>query len=259
MQPRLGVPGRNPRDPGLGVTDTKEVHTIQTMIVNGGPNDGFNYLPAAPVTWTPKAYTNAALYDPSHPFNRAHDPYRRGLPLPGGRLQIGTIQLNVEAHEGIIAPPSQAPAGYASHWQLLLNHLAQPANQINSALERDVSHRSRESNTSYAARINRVLTARANAAVNASKPHPHDIFRGKMYFNYPYISQRSLRLRVNGMTGRLALTNPAGGRAVWASTNPAVATVDSKGVVRPVAKGNAKIRVTNVDGDVDEIPVTVDS
>src|SRR5215204_6211634 len=33
-QPRLGLPGRDPRDPGLGVTDTREQHTIQTMIVN---------------------------------------------------------------------------------------------------------------------------------------------------------------------------------------------------------------------------------
>jgi len=258
-QPRLGLPGRDPRDPGLGVTDTREQHTIQTMIVNGGPNDGFNYLSAPPVTWVPRAFTNQALYDPSHPFNRAHDPKRRGLPLPGNRLQIGTIQQNVEAHEGIIAPPRQAPAGYGSHWQMLLNHLLRPANQINAPLEREVSHRSRETNAQYAARLSRLMAAKVQAATVASQPHPHDIFRGAMYFNYPYIHQRSLRLLVKGQSGKLALTNPAGGRAVWVSVNPAVAKVDSSGKVSPVAQGRTIIRVTNVDGDVDEIPVIVDA
>ncbi|MDQ3775002.1 MAG: Ig-like domain-containing protein [Pseudomonadota bacterium] len=257
VQPRLNRPGHDPRDPGLGVSDARESHTIQTRIVGGGPNEGFNFLDAAPLTWTPQAFSNEALYDPTHPFFRAHDASRRGLPLPGGRPQIGQIQVNVEAHEGIIAAPPRAPAGYASHWGLLLNHLAVPANQINIPLERDVSHRSNETNAQYGARLQRFLTARVTAAQNASRPHAPDIFRGTPYFNYPYIDPRTLRLRINGAPVRLTLSNPRGGRTVWASDNPAVATVNAGGVVSPVAQGRTTIRVTNADGDIDEISLEV--
>lgn len=254
-QPRLGRPGRDPRDPGLGTSQTSERHTLQTKVVSGGPNDGFNFVESPPVTWTTLAFTSQALYDPSHPFFRAHDPMRRGLPLPGGRLQIGTIQKNVEAHEGIIAPPHGAPAGYASHHQALLNYLR--AHPINRVVERDVSHISREPNLNYATRINGYITRQTQLATAASQPHPKNIFPGPMYFNYPFITPRTLRIRVGTGTHQLNLTNPAG-KARWASTNPAIATVDARGIVRPVAQGRAIIRVTNADGDTDEIPVTVD-
>ena len=253
-QPRLGIPGLIPGDAGLGISKHDGVHTVTTRIVNGGPNAGYNYLDAAPVTWTTRVFINGALYDPSHPFNRAHDPARRGTPLPGGRLQIGTIRTNVEAHEGVIVPPRGAPANYASHHQALVNHLRR--NPINSVVERDVSHPSVETNQNYARRIDTVVRRLIERAKDASRPHPKDIFPGPMYFNYPYINSRSLRLIVGGSSAQMTVTNPAGGTK-WASTNPAVARIDGNGKVKPVAAGSAVIRVTNRDGDVDEIPVTV--
>jgi len=240
--------------PSLGVSSVTERHTIQTNVVPGGPNTGFNWVEQAPVTWNTRAFTNQALYDQSHPFFRAHDPARRGRPLPNGRLEIGTIRQNVEAHEGVISPPPGAPPGYASHQQALLNHLR--ANPINPRVERDVSHTSRESNRDYGNRINRFVTNQIQAAKTASAPHPRDIFGGSMYFNYPFITSRSLRLLVGGRSADLTVTNPAG-RTRWSSSNEPVATVDGNGTVRPRGPGNALIRVTNKDGDVDEIPVTV--
>ena len=253
-QPRLGRAGRQARDPGLGVSPLTENHNIRTRIVNGGPNAGFNYLEDAPVTWTTRAFTSNALYDSSHPFFRAHDPARRGRPLPGGRLDIATIRQNVEAHEGVISPPAGAPAGYASHQQALLNYLR--ANPINTLAERDVSHTSRESNRDYANRINTYVNRRITDAKAAAAVHPSDITRGAMAFNYPFITSRSLRLLVKGRSGQLTVDNPAG-RTRWSSSDPRVATIDGNGTVRPVAQGRAIIRVTNADGDVDEIPVTV--
>ena len=258
IQPRLGRPGVDARDPGLGTSTATADHNVKTAVIPSGPNSGFNVLVEAPVTWHPKAFSNNALYDPSHPFYRAHDPSRRGSPLPGNRLPIATIKMNVEAHEGIVAPPAQAGPAYASHWQQVINHLAQPGNQINIPLERDVSHQSKETNVNYGARVGRFINTRVEAAKLASRPHPPDIFKGSVYSNYPYIQQRSLHLLANRQAGRLALTNPAGGRVTWTSSNPAAATVDAKGIVRPVGQGTTTIRVTNVDGDVDEINVVVD-
>lgn len=254
-QPRLNRPGRHRDDPGLGASRVIAHRTTPSSTVPSGPNTGYNFLNVPPVTWESPAFTNNALYDPSHPFHRAHAPLRRGLPLPGGRLQIGTIQKNVEAHEGIIVPPHGAPPDYASHQQKLLNYLR--ANPINRLVERDVSHTSRESNQDYRGRIAEFVKTRTAAAQAASEPHPLNIFPGHMYFEYPFISPRTLRIRVGSGTHQLNLTNPAG-KARWASTNPAVATVDARGVVRPVSRGRAIIRVTNADGDIDEIPVMVD-
>ena len=253
-EPRLGRPGRQALDPGLGVSPLTEQHNIRTRVVGGGPNAGFSFLDGPPVRWTTSAFTSNALYDSSHPFFRAHDPARRGRPLPGGRLEIATIRQNVEAHEGVISPPAGAPAGYASHQQALLNYLR--ANPINILAERDVSHTSRESNLNYANRINGYVNNRIAAAKAAAAIHPRDITRGAMTFNYPYITSRSLRLLVKGRSGQLIVHNPAG-KARWSSSDPRIATVDGSGVVRPVAQGRAIIRVTNADGDVDEIPVTV--
>jgi hypothetical protein len=170
-------------------------------------------------------------------------------------LEIGTIRQNVEAHEGVISPPAGVPSGFASHQQALLNFLA--ANPINAVVERDVSHISKEPNQNYGMRINTFVTRQIQAAKAASAAHPKDIFPGPMYFNYPYITSRSFHLLVGGRSGRLTVNNPAGGTK-WASSDPSIARVDSSGVVSPVAKGRATIRVTNADGDIDEIPVTVD-
>lgn len=253
-EPRLRRPGRQARDPGLGVSPLTEQHNIRTRIVGGGPNAGFNFLDGPPVTWTTRAFTSQALYDSSHPFFRAHDPARRGNPLPNGRLSIATIRQNVEAHEGVISPPPTAPAGYASHQQALLNYLR--ANPINTLAERDVSHTSKESNRDYANRINSYVNSRIASAQAAAAVHPSDITRGAMTFNYPYITSRSLRLLVKGRSGQLTVHNPAG-KARWSSSDPRIATIDGNGTVRPVAPGRTIIRVTNADGDVDEIPVTV--
>jgi hypothetical protein len=253
-RPRLRRPGRLAGDPGLGVSPLTENHNIRTMIVRDGPNAGYNYLADPPVTWTTRAFTNQALYDSSHPFFRAHDPARRGRPLPGGRLDIATIQQNVEAHEGVISPPRGAPAGYASHQQALLNYLR--SNPINTLAERDVSHSSKESNRNYANRVNTYVTKRITDAKAAAAAHPRDITRGAMTFNYPYITSRSLRLLVKGRSTQLSVDNPAG-KTRWSSSDPRIATIDGNGTVRPVAQGRAIIRVTNGDGDVDEIPVTV--
>jgi hypothetical protein len=228
---------------------------IKPRVVGTGPNTGFNFVEGAPVTWNTRAFTNEALYDRTHPFFRAHDSARRGRPLPGRRLEIATIRQNVEAHEGVITPPAGVPSGYASHQQALLNFLA--ANPINAVVERDVSHVSKEPHQNYGMRINTFVTRQIQAAQAASAAHPKDIFPGPMYFNYPYITSRSFRLLVGGRSGRLTVNNPAGG-TTWASSDPSIARVDSSGVVRPVAKGRATIRVTNKDGDIDEIPVTVD-
>ena len=251
VQPRLVGPSGFP---GLGVSPLTETHLIRTKVVATGPNSGFNFVEVAPVTWNTRAFTNEALYDRSHPFFRAHDPARRGRPLPGRRLEIGTIRQNVEAHEGVISPPAGVPPGYASHQQALLNFLA--ANPINAVAERDVSHTSKEPNGNYASRINAFVNRQIQAAQAASAAHAKDIFPGPMYFNYPYITSRSLRLLVGRSSGRLTVNNPAGGTK-WASSDPSIARVDSSGVVRPVGKGSATIRVTNADGDVDEIPVIV--
>ena len=231
-----------------------ENQNIRTRVVNGGPNAVYNYLDDPPVTWTTQAFTSNALYDSSHPFFRAHDPARRGRPLPGGRLDIATIRQNVEAHEGVIRPPAGAPAGYASHQQALLNYLR--ANPINTLAERDVSHSSKESNRNYANRVNTYVNRRIADARAASAAHPRDITRGAMTFNYPYITSRSLRLLVKGRSAQLTVDNPAG-KTRWSSSDPRVATIDGNGAVRPVAQGRAIIRVTNAEGDVDEIPVTV--
>lgn len=254
VQPRLGRPGRQAGDPGLGVSPLLENHNVRTRIANGGPNAGYNYLDDPPVTWTTRAFTSNALYDSSHPFFRAHDPARRGRPLPGGRIDIATIRQNVEAHEGVISPPATAPAGYASHQQALINHLR--TNPINILAERDVSHTSVESNRDYANRINGYVNRRIAAAKAAAATHPRDITSGAMTFKYPYIHVRSLRLLVNGGSARLTVDNPAG-RTRWSSSDSKIATIDGNGTVRPVAQGRAIIRVTNADGDVDEIPVTV--
>ena len=254
VQPRLGRPGRQARDPGLGVSPLTEQHNVRTRIVGGGPNTGFNFLDVPPVTWTTRAFTSQALYDSSHPFFRAHDPARRGNPLPNGRLSIATIRQNVEAHEGVISPPAAAPAGYASHQQALLNYLR--ANPINLLAERDVSHTSKESNRDYANRISSYVNNRIASAKAAAAVHPTDITRGAMTFNYPYITSRSLRLLVKGRSAQLTVHNPAG-KTRWSSIDPRIATIDGNGTVRPVAQGRTTIRVTNADGDVDEIPVTV--
>lgn len=180
---------------------------------------------------------------------------RRGIPLPGGRLQIGFIQKNVEAHEGIISPPHGAPRGYAGHHQALLNYLR--AHPINAAVERDVSHISKEASTNYGNRINTFVVNQVRAALAASEPHPNNVYPGPMYFDYPFITPRRLRLNVRSGPGQLSINNRAGGTRL-SSSRPSVATVDARGAVRPVSPGITVIRVTNKDGDIDEITVTVD-
>ena len=253
-QPRINRPGLDPRDAGLGTSSVVGNFTIDTGVINDGPNQGYSYLRTPPVTWICRAFVNSALSDPSHPFFRAHDPARRGQPLPGNRLSIDIIRRNTEAHEGIIVPPRGAPANFASHQQKLLNHLR--ANPINSVAERDVAHSSVESNANYGTRIRKDVLRRIDQAKNASKPHPDDIVKGNTYFDYPYIHSRALRLRVGGMSAYLEVTNPAG-RTRWSSTNEQVVKIDGNGKARPTGPGNAFIRVTNKDGDMDEIPVTV--
>lgn len=253
-QPRIKRVGLDPRAAGLGTSTVVDKYDINARVVPEGPNEGYNYLTQPPVTWNCRAFANSALYDASHPFFRAHDPARRGRPLPSNRLSIDTIRRNTEAHEGIIVPPQGAPPNYASHQQKLLNHLR--TNPINAVAERDVSHRSVESNAAYGTRIRKDVLRRIDQAKNASKPHPDDIVKGNTYFDYPYIHSRALRLRVGGMSAYLEVTNPAG-RTRWSSTNEQVVKIDGNGKARPTGPGNAFIRVTNKDGDIDEIPVTV--
>jgi hypothetical protein len=261
----LGRTGQGPlasdprKNEDLGKSNTMHQFLGRSKSVIDGPNDGFNYLSDPPVSWTPQTFSCPALYDSTHPFFRAHDAATRGAPLPSNRLDIGQLQVNVEAHEGIIAPPPKAK-GYASHWQKLLKHLLQPQNLINIPLEADVSHASREASAAYHARLQRQISARMTAAENASTAHPKDIFPGDRYFNYPLIYPRSVNLQAGGAAVHLALSNPRGGHVRWKSAGPAIATVHvAAGTVSvaPVAAGATVIRVVNADGEADEIAVTV--
>ena len=253
-QPRIMRAGLDPKASGLGTSTVDYKYDIKSEVVPEGPNEGYNYLTQPPVTWHSRAFANSALYDRSHPFYRAHDPSRRGQPLPNNRLTIDDIRRNTEAHEGIIGPPRGAPPNFASHQQRLLNQLR--TNPINVVAERDVSHWLVESINNYRTRIRKDVLRKIDQATNASKGHPDDIVRGNTYYDYPYIHSRALRLRVGGMSADLAVTNPAG-RTRWSSTNERVVKIDGNGKARPTGPGNAFIRVTNKDGDIDEIPVTV--
>ncbi len=248
-----GTLAQQPRsDPDLGITIPNATVHIQSGAVNSGPNQDFNLVLIPPVTWTVQAFSNDALFDSDHPFFRAHN----RNPLPTGRIAIGDLLTDVEAHEGIITPPTAAPTGYASHWQRVRNHLAIAANQINIPREGDVTHVSNETTQAYSTRVRQAILAGIQSATAASAPHPQRIFGGTINYNYPFIFPRSLSLSSNQAPFNLTVFNPAGG-TVWSSGNPNVVEVDASGVVTPVAPGSTTIEVTNADGDVDEISINV--
>jgi uncharacterized protein YjdB len=81
------------------------------------------------------------------------------------------------------------------------------------------------------------------------------------------LNKSSLTLTAKGKTGTLTATvapSTANKNVEWTSSNPAVATVDAKGVVTPIAPGTATITVITVDGNkistclvtVKPVPVT---
>ena len=251
---RLAEPPR--RNPDLG--ETGRVPTINSVAGNvaSGPNRGFNWLQQEPVTWVPRAFSNDALYDATHPFNRAHG---RAL-LPAGRAPIAALREDVESHEGIIAPPV---AVATSHWQMARDHLAVAANQINIPREADVTHNTNETAASYQFRVSFAVFQGVIGVYGASVPHPPSLLpppgMAGTHYNYPYITPRTLTLTAGGAAGPLAASNLLGPANVrgWASDNLAVATVNAAGLVAPVAAGTANITVTDTDGDVDQISVTV--
>ena len=245
LQPRV------PADLGITIVDPA-MHIAIARVVDG-PNEGFRFLVTPPIPWSIRAHSNEALYDGTHPFFRAH----ARNPLPAGRRSLAQLQLDVEAHEGIVARPAQAPATFASHWQAGLNHLK--ANPINARREGDVAHESVEAGPAYATRIDTVVTAAAQATVNATAPHPANIFGGTIEFNYPFILPRRLTLRVGGPAAAITLANPAGG-TTWVLNKP-VGTLQTQNPLQPkltpTAPGSATLRATNQSGDFDEIPVEV--
>lgn len=239
----------------LGITNTNGEIDISTGVVNSGPNEGFQFVARRPVTWTVQANSNDALYDSTHPFFRAH----ARNPLPSGRVSLTNLRSDVEAHEGIVRPPPSAPANFASHWQAGLNHLAVPANRINAPREGDVVHVNNETRDNYKARVIAVVEAGVNATSAATAPHPPRISVGTIYFNYPFILPRRAALRVGGPAAALTLANPAGG-TVWKIDAPiATLTVQnaSQATLTPNAAGTTTVRVTNADGDIDEIRVEI--
>lgn len=222
--------------------------------IPAGPNQGWNWVPVEPIArWTADPFTNDALYDRNHPFYRAHS----RNPLPAGRAGIAAIRQDVEAHEGVIAPPAFAPPGYASHWQKNVNFLSNAANQINIPLEDQVSHVTTETLAAFRRRLFGQVGARIRAAVRFNNVHPNSLLgaRQNIYFGYPYLVPQSARLRV-GMALRLRVS---GGVRPFGliSTNPRVAAVNAAGIVTAVARGNTIIRVTDGNGDIDEITVSV--
>jgi hypothetical protein len=242
-------------DADLGITNANGRIAISTGGVNSGPNEGFQFVAQPPVTWTVQAHSNDALHDSTHPFFRAH----ARNPLPPGRVSLPNLRSDVEAHEGIIRPPAGAPANYTSHWQAGLNHLAVPANRINPPRENDVVHVNNEPRDHYRARVIAVVEAGVNATSAATAPHPPRISVGTIYFNYPFILPRRAALRVGGPAAALTLANPAGG-AVW-TVDPPIATLTvqntSQATLTPNAAGTTTVRVTNADGDIDEIGVEI--
>ena len=238
----------------LGFTDSNAQISIGFDLVASGPNEGFNYLKREPVTWIVKALSNDALYDATHPFNRAHS--RTGI--PAARVKIADLVKEVEAHEGIRALFPGVPAGYSSHWQKAIDHLAIPANQINIPLESDVAHTTAESANNYRARVIATVEARVQAASNATAPEPPRIF-GAIYLAYPFIDPRSLTLKLTDPARALTLFNPAGS-PTWTSAPAGIVTVTPTATganVKGVAAGTTTVRVRNADGETDEIQVTV--
>jgi hypothetical protein len=238
----------------LGITLSNGQLNIGFRLVDSGPNEGFNFLAREPVTWFVEAFSNDALYTASHPFFRAHN--RTGT--PAGRVRIADLRKEVEAHEGIINLFPGVPAGYSSHWQKAIDHLAIAANRINIPRESDVTHTSKESEANYRSRIIAVVEAGVQAAAAVTAPEPPRLF-GAIYFAYPFIKPRTLALKVGDPASTLNLFNPAGG-PTWTATPAGIVTVAptaTGATVRAVAAGAATIRVRNVDGEIDEIPVTV--
>ncbi|MEO5820313.1 MAG: hypothetical protein ABIT71_07375 [Vicinamibacteraceae bacterium] len=250
-----GTLAQPPREQtALGLTPTRGDRVVNTSLVLDGPNQGFQFLPREPVSWNVHAFSNDALYDPSHPFHRAH----ARNPLPAGRISIAQLRQDVEAHEGIIPPPASAPAGFGSHWQKGLTHLR--ANPINAPRENDVTHTSVETNQAYGSRIFNIVDTAANATLAATAPHPATLFPGvTRYFAYPLISPRSLALQVGGPDGLLTVANPAGGTS-WQASNAKVTLngqTATQTKVKPVSAGTTTVTVTNATGDTDEVTVVV--
>jgi uncharacterized protein YjdB len=66
------------------------------------------------------------------------------------------------------------------------------------------------------------------------------------------LNKSALTLTAKGKTGALTATvapSTANKKVEWTSSNPAVATVDAKGVVTPVAAGTANITAVTMDGN----------
>jgi len=252
----VGILPAQPRVPAdLGRTDSNAAINIARLVVDFGPNEGFQLLANEPVTWEVKAFSSEALYDSTHPFFRAHN--RSGTPV--ARVTLADLQKDVEAHEGIVSVPASAPANFKSHWQAGLDLLNVAANRINIPRENDVTHTSVETRQAFIARVEGIVTAGANAVSAATAPHPPRISTGTIYFNYPFISPRSLQLRVNDPAKALTLFNPAGS-PTWTATPTGIVTVTPKPTgadVTPVAAGTTTVRVKNADGEIDEISVTV--
>jgi len=250
----VGILPAQPRVPAeLGRTDSNGAINIARLNVDFGPNEGFQLLANEPVTWEVKAFSSEALYDSTHPFFRAHN--RTGA--PAARVTLPELQKDVEAHEGIVSVPTGAPANFKSHWQAGLDHLA--ANPINVPRESDVTHTSVETRAAFIARVDGLVTAGVNAVSAATAPHPARISTGTIYFNYPFISPRSLQLKVGDPAKALTLFNPAGS-PTWTATPAGIVTVTAKPTgadVAPVAAGSVTVRVKNADGEIDEISVTV--
>jgi hypothetical protein len=245
LQPRV--------DADLGITNANGAVNISTGVVNSGPNQDFQFVAQPPVTWTVQAFSNEALYDSTHPFNRAHS----RSPLPAGRVGLGALQLDVEAHEGMVRPPATAPANFKSHWQRGLDHIA--ANRINAPRESDVTHVSKEPHANYVARVIAAVEAGVNAVSAATAPHPARISVGTIDYNYPFIQPRNVALHVGGGNAPLILANPGGG-TTWSVVPPGSVTLTATpagATLKPVAAGNAVIRVRNANGDIDEIAVVV--
>jgi len=228
-----------------------------------GPNRGYHFVVNSPFeSYTVLAFLNDALMDVTHPLRRAHDPALRGAPLPAGRVNITALLNDVQAHEGITLPVPGAPPGYKSHWQRAVDLIDLRTTGIRQHFERQLAHDSDMSLSQFRAHLNRMVQIYTGFIRMATRRHPVPTFLPlTIFYHYPYIEPRFLRLAAQDPAQRVDVANHGQGAVSWRSGDEAIARVvpaPNGALVTPVAAGRTTIRVENdVGGDWDEIPVIV--
>ena len=227
-----------------------------------GPNTNWLYVKAPFWVHGVKTYANDGMYDPTHPIYKAHS--RQNPRTQFTRYSITKLVEEVEAHEGIIVPPSIAPPGYRSHWQVAVDWMEKDngENSMNRALEGVVVYNDSPNMIdrlqSMAEAVFETMQKQMKRVYDVMVPAHPETFHGalRIYFYYPYIEQRDLTNKPLA-EGLVSLTVSRGTQPfTWTSDNTNIATVDVNGRVTPLTTGTVKIKVLDTDGDEDEVSIT---